>query len=57
MGLCEAVTPWFWLLAPIVVYLGARIVFVAYFHAKRDHLRRIYRGIDEKNRSTDRSRG
>lgn len=29
-------------LSPFVVYLGARVVFAAYFHAKRDFLRRLF---------------
>lgn len=33
---------------PVVVYFVARLIFIAYFHAKRDHLRRLYRGIDPK---------
>ena len=38
------------LLLPFAVYIGARVIFVAYFHAKRDHIRRLYHGIDpEKN--------
>lgn len=35
------------LLLPFVVYFVARILFVAYFHAKRDHIRRLTRGIDQ----------
>ena len=38
------------LLIPLTVYIGARVIFSAFFHAKRDYIRRLYRGIDsEKN--------
>lgn len=38
------------LLIPFAVYIGARVIFIAFFHAKRDYIRRLYRGIDsEKN--------
>lgn len=32
---------WMIFLGPLLVYLGARIVFIAYFHAKRDFIRRF----------------
>lgn len=36
------------LLTPFVVYFVARIIFLAHFHAKRDHLRRLTRALDQK---------
>jgi hypothetical protein len=32
----------------LAVYFIARVVFLAYFHAKRDHLRRLYRAFDQE---------
>lgn len=37
--------------APFVIYALARIVFVAYYHAKRDHIRRVFDGLDSKKGS------
>lgn len=36
---------------PFAVYLLARVIFLAYFHAKRDHLKGVLRGIDQKTGS------
>lgn len=37
------------ILTPLLVYLGARIIFIAYFHAKRDFLRRFLGyGLDQR---------
>ena len=42
------------LLIPLTVYIGARVIFSAFFHAKRDYIRRLYRGIDsEKNNRSE----
>lgn len=34
---------------PFVIYFGARIIFLAYFHAKRDFLRRYFKDGNSEN--------
>lgn len=48
--------PFLYLLAPFVVYFVARVLFLAYFHAKRDHLRRLMNGLDQSPDSRDAKR-
>lgn len=40
-------------LAVIAIYILARFVFQAYFHAKKDFLRSIAKGEEMKNGSTE----
>jgi hypothetical protein len=42
-----------WILLPFGVYFIARIIFVAYFHAKRDFLRRFFRDGTDSNQGQD----
>ena len=42
-------SPLFWLLSPILLYILARVIFIAYFHAKQAYLRRLFpHAIDQK---------
>lgn len=42
------------LAAPFGVYILARVIFLAYFHAKRDFVRRYYREFDPKESGSKR---